>query len=99
MLDGTFKSFLAHWYWKDLDRDATWRGYDIPAFVKPRHTWDALKALSLAYAGELALSQCMSLYGLTDPAEAEDILACWWVWKNLSESKYIGPVPKRVTSR
>jgi hypothetical protein len=92
----TFKDFLGAWREKRLEDDATWRSYNIPDAVKPEHIREALKLLSLVYAGELALGQFMRLYEITDQAEAIDILQQWYIWHRKARG-YSTPLARRRT--
>lgn len=94
----TFREFLASWLGDNgtLDSDAAWRAYDIPS-VPSHHAYirKALKALGLAYAGELALPEFMARYGLTDRAQAEHALTAWWLWSQIDAGRRVR-VPKRA---
>jgi hypothetical protein len=80
-----------------LEYDAGWRAYDIPASVKPRHVQQALKVMGFGYAGpDLALSDCMARYGLTDRAEAEAILGAWRIWSLLASGNRVNGLRKRA---
>ena len=100
----TFREFLAAWYAGTLDQDAGWRGYEIVAHVQhsrskhQKNTYEknALKALKLTYAGELALPEFMARYGLKDRSEASLILGCWWVWSGINAGRRMGAA-KRVS--
>lgn len=99
----TFREFLYAWSDGTLDKDAAWRAYDILAHVrhsrskhqKNVYQRNALKALKLMYAGELALPEFMARYGVEDRSEAEDILGCWWVWSGIAAGRRMG-APRRV---
>lgn len=92
----TFKEFLHAYQTNALDRDAAWRAYDIPAAVKPGHIRSALKALKLAYAGELALPEFMARYGVPTREQAQAVLGAWWLWSVIDAGRAMR-VPLRAT--
>ena len=89
--------FLEMWRKNTLDKDATWRGYEILAVAGPEHVKPALKKLRLGYAGDLGVSEFMAQHGIKDRLEAEAILSSWYVWHRLRTTpnrysrKYRGP--------
>ncbi len=98
----TFPEFLRAWREGTLDEDAAWRAYDILAHVRHvqaqhismAYQRSALKALKLAYAGELALPEFMARYGFENRSEATLILGCWWVWSGIDAGRRMG-APRR----
>lgn len=90
-----FNYFLHRWRNKALDRDVTWRGYEILAAVQPRHVQAAIKALGLGYAGELAIPHFCELYEVPSWDLAREILGAWWVWSRLTQGRRLR-VPKRT---
>lgn len=97
----TFPEFLAAYRNGALDRDAAWRAYDIPTAVrrniatgKPTYVRGALKALKLAYAGELAMPEFCARYGV-DLGAAPLILGAWWLWSAIDAGRAVR-VPLRL---
>jgi hypothetical protein len=83
-----FNQFLFAWREGTLWSDAAWRAYDIPAVVKRRHAKYALKALGLAYAGELAISHFMALYEVPSRQDAQAVLGSWWLWSQIDRGRH-----------
>ena len=100
----TFSDFLAAWREGTLEDDATWRSWQFST-AKPAFAKDALKKLSLVYAGELGVRQFMALYEIRSTAEAEAILSQWYLWHRKSKgysTPYVArrraPKPPQVQS-
>lgn len=91
----TFREFLAKYRDDTLDTDVTWRAYDITGAVRPLHVKGALKALNLAYAGELGVGEAMRRYGMPDREEAEAVLGAWHLWRSISAGGLHRQVQKR----
>lgn len=95
-MNTSFNYFLHMYRHDELVENIVWRAYDIETAKKPRHVADALKALGFEYAGELARSHFQRLYEILDSAEAESLLACWWLWRELSRGRHM-KVPYRAS--
>lgn len=87
----TFYEFLAKWRNGTLSTDAAWRAYAIEEYVrmnriKAKHVMYALKALKLAYAGELAIPEFCARYDVPRD-EAPHLLSCWHLWSLLDRGR------------
>jgi hypothetical protein len=76
-----------------LQADVTWRNYAIEDAVKPQYARNALARLHYR-GGELGYSNFAADYGVP-LNEAEDILACWWLWAGLRVGKRPLPLHTR----
>lgn len=91
-----FNRFMFKYRDGTLDDDAAWRAYDFIASVKDRHVRKALKALGLAYAGELAVPHFMALYGFEDRTEATLLVGAWWLWSQVDSGRAVVGLVRRA---
>lgn len=95
----TFNQFIRKYREGTLDDDAAWRAYDFKASVKDRHVKKALKAIGLAYAGELAVPHFMALYSMPlegmSRVEAETALGAWWLWSQVDAGRAVVGLVRR----
>jgi len=75
----TFKEFIDAYADGSVENYPSWRSYDIERMVRTVYHIRALKALGLAYAGELGLSEVAHRYGLASTSETRRLLGMWWV--------------------